>query len=139
MSDQWIHDFIDSRVLDDRFEVEEFDNFTAKINSCSVPIFQNMESPWYLKFEEGGTWKAIEYEDDYDPCGMCIQEGNLTLEHTSITNWYPDQLDEDEDAIDFIKSMFPDAIQISNRNVFKINGELVDFDYMEGIRFGFKN
>ena len=28
---------------------------------------------------------------------------------------------------------------IVNNNEFKINEKLVDFDYMEGIRFGFKN
>jgi len=139
MSVQWIHDFIDSRILDERFEVDEFVDFTATIESCDVPIFHDMKSPWNLLFEfdenEHFKWKAIEYEDEYDPHGECILEGTLKISKTNfLKQWYPDRLDEDPNVIEFVKSMFPfsDVDQlVQERNIFQIDDEIVDFDRME--------
>ena len=94
MSEQWIHDFIDTRILDDRFEVEEFFDFTAVIVSCDVPIFRNLQSPWKLEFEFDQNnhfkWKAVEHEDEDDPHGICVLEGNLKIAKSEYPKqWYP--------------------------------------------------
>ena len=139
MSEQWIHDFIDSRILDDRFEVEEFADFTASIYSCDVPIFRVMKSPWNLSFEFDENnhfkWKAIEYEDEDDPHGICVLEGCLKISKSEFPKqWCPDALDEDLKVLDFIKSIFPySEIEqlVPDRNTFKIDDEMVNFDTME--------
>jgi hypothetical protein len=139
MSEQWIHDFIDTRVLDDRFEVEEFFDFTAVIMSCDVPIFRNLQSPWKLEFEFDQNnhfkWKAVEHEDEDDPHGICVLEGNLKIAKSEYPKrWYPDRLSEDEDAVDFVKAVFPESDVdqlIPERNVFQIDDEMIDFDRME--------
>jgi hypothetical protein len=139
MIEQWIHDFIDTRILDDRFEVEEFFDFTAVVTSCDVPIFRNLQSPWNLEFEFDQNnhfkWKAIEYEDTDDPHGECVLEGNLKLAKIDYPKrWYPDRLDEHIEVIEFVKSIFPESTVeqfIIERNVFQIDDEMIDFDRME--------
>jgi hypothetical protein len=137
MSAQWIHDFIDSRILDDRFEVEEFVDFTATIVSSDIPIFRNLQRPWNLEFsfDENNhfKWKAIEYEDEDDPHGECVLEGNLKIAKTDFPkNWYPDNLDQDPDVLEFVKSIFPDSeVEKYEGNIFEIDNEMIDFDSME--------
>lgn len=144
MSVQWIHNFIDSRILDHRFTVEEFDNFRAKIVNCSVPIFQNMTTPWDLVFDTDGdivTWSAIDYEDEDDPHGILVMNGTLGIEKTNQSNWYPDELDIDSESSKFIEQIFTTAKQVSVRQVYQIEGNIIDFDYMkmkqDCIRFTF--
>jgi hypothetical protein len=138
MSVQWIHDFIDSRILDDRFAVEEFVDFKAVISSCDVPLFRDMQCPWTLSFDfdenDHFKWKAIEYDEEDDLNGTCVLEGVLQITKTDHPkHWNPDGLDEDEDVPEFIKSVFPksEIEHVSVRNVFIINGEMIDFDYMK--------
>jgi len=139
MCDQWVHDFIDTRILDDRFDVEDFTDFTATITNSDVPIFRDLTNTWKLQFEFDQNnhfkWKAIEYEDEDDPHGICVLEGNLKLAKTEYPKkWYPDRLSEDPDTIDFVKAVFPDSDVdqlVPERNVFQIDDEMTDFDRME--------
>ena len=138
MSDQWIHDFIDTRILLDRFNIEEFVDFTVVVNDCDVPIFKNMQSPWNLSFEFDENnhfkWKAIEYENEDDPHGICILEGNMKISKSKFPKqWCPEALDVDEDVINFIKSMFPESYidQTTQPNNFIIDGEVINFNNME--------
>jgi hypothetical protein len=139
MNYQWAHDFIDTRVLDDRFDVDEFDNFRAVIHSSTVPLFQDLKSPWHLVFNidnEQLTWDAIEYEDEDDPHGEVVLSGTLCIKQTG----HPKSLfslEEDDNAIDFIQTIFPKAKQVSYRNVFEIDGMICDFDSMEFVKKGY--
>jgi hypothetical protein len=139
MSLQWIHDFIDSRILDERFEVEDFTDFTAYIDSCDVPLFRDMKRPWNITFEFDENnhfkWKAIEYENEDDQHGTCVLEGNLKISKSEFPKqWIPDGLDVDSKVLEFIKSIFPKSDieqMVPDRNVFKIDDEIVNFDTME--------
>lgn len=135
MNDQWNHDFISDRIITaNKFSIREFDNFTAAIEECDIPIFCDMRYMWDLKFiiNENNklTWEAIEYENGYDDHGMYVMSGHIkviTTPNRTDTRY----LDECEDAFEFIQTLFPSKVnQVSDRNVFEADGNIYDFDNM---------
>jgi predicted transglutaminase-like protease len=51
MSAEYANSFISCLVVGNNFDVDEFDNFTARVTSSKIPIFKNVEYPWSISFE----------------------------------------------------------------------------------------
>lgn len=75
-----MHDYISDVILgSDRFIINDFDNFIAKIDSSTLPLFQNDEN-FYIEFyfeNDVLRWKAYDYENDYDIIGVEFKWGKI--------------------------------------------------------------
>ena len=77
-----MEDYISEELLDERFDVEEFADFRAKINYSCHSLFDGVfDGVWYLDFEESEDgdliWNAIEYEDEDDLHGEVVMAGKI--------------------------------------------------------------
>ena len=138
MSSEYCHTFISNLILGE-FDVAEFDNFTALINSCTHPLFvDSMDAQWDLIFDvtdDKLTWQAIEYPDDDREDGNIVLWGTVqvVVKPTPPSKFTKLCICEDI-AYEFIECLFPpetDVIQPRpNENIFFINSMYYDFDTM---------
>jgi len=144
MSSEYINSFISNLIIDEHFDVEEFENFTAKVNTSRNPLFKNMEYPWSICFEldENSNrlaWIAIEYDHD-ETEDILFDSGTLVLSGTVqivLKDYSSDFLALDvyeDDAYEFISCFFHD-MEITqvypDRNIFFVNGLVYNFDTMK--------
>ena len=152
MSDEYRSNFISNHILNNKFTISEYDNFTAKIEDCDHPVFKwDMKTPWSLQFEVDQNnkliWTAIEYEDE-DDGGTIIRGGTIEVVIKDFRADYETMDVYDEYATEFIETLFPAGTDIEqvaahDENVFMINERYYNFDTMEAdggfIHFEFKN
>lgn len=138
MSLQYCSDFVSDRILHN-FSFEEFDNMTALTVETKLPIFQSMDGEvWDLKFEVNKKlhWEVIHYENRNlhgEEHGISVMTGTVDIKivPNSIYSSRVVYLDIDENAFKFVQTLFSSkVIQISNRSVFGVGGEIYDFDNM---------
>ena len=95
MSNEYSHSFISTLILGNNFDIDEFDNFTASVNSSSVSIFKNMEYPWTISFEINENnklvWQVVEYEFDHHEdymfdSGTIVMNGSIEVVFSDLEN-----------------------------------------------------
>jgi hypothetical protein len=149
MCDEYRSAFISSLILDDNYQVDEYDDFTATIYSSKLPLFKDMQSPWKLKFtiddKDKLAWSAIEYDNEDDMHGTEIMSGNVVVTTKDTPNTtYLIFDDISDDSPRFIETMFPGKPEVRScsDNLFSVDGKLYNFDTMVAddgyIHFDFK-
>ena len=128
MLDEYANCFIDSLVLTDDLEIDEFENFTAVVRGSSLPIFKHMIAPWKLRFDienEKLVWTSIERGTEIDSGHV-----RLCLRDTRVRDFYFDDLNPE--ACDFIGSLFSGnpTVTYVRDNVFDVDGKKYDFGDM---------
>ena len=134
MSDEYRSCFISSLIVDDHFDIDEFDNFKATVDNSSLPIFKDMQKPWKLEFEinddEKLVWRAVEYDDEH---GMEIMSGTVevTVKNTPNTTYNFFDI-TDPDAHEFIETLFPgnNKVRQLEPNIFLVNRSVYNFNTM---------
>ena len=138
MCDFW-HGIVSTRILDCRFGVEELSEFTAKINSCCVPAFQDIVGTWELLFDEEVfrkklEWKAIEFEDCEEEWNMDLYDGGVvyskgkcvlkesTNSRSVVYEALPECDDKREHKCRVISALIPKCSKVEHvkRNKFKV-------------------
>ena len=155
MSNEYSHSFISSLILGNNFDIDEFDNFTARVNSSSIPLFKNMEHPWSISFEIDENnklvWEVFEYEydrrEDYMfDSGTIVMNGGISVVFKDTpSDFHVFDLSENN-AYEFIECLFPSNSEIvqsyPDANIFFVDGIYYNFDTMKGfdkyIHFEFK-
>lgn len=157
MSNEYSHSFISSLIIGNNFDIDEFENFTAHVNSSVVPIFKDLDYPWDICFEINDknklVWMVIEYEYDrhedfmFDS-GTIVMNGGIEVVFSDTPSDFQDFHFCDNYASEFISSLFPEGSKIvqlyPDMNMFLVDGTFYNFDTMRGtgndkyIHFEFK-
>lgn len=122
---EYVSTFIDQCILDDRFTIEEYVDYTATVTNCDIDIFDDMISGWQLKFEwdDDLKWFAIEK-------GILIKEGIVMLNILGDTTEKKTvSLTDHINSIEFIK-LFGSRCKKVGYNVFLIDKITFDFNTM---------
>lgn len=140
MSDEYRNAFISSIIVDDTFDVDEFDNFKATVNTSSLPLFRDMQTPWKLEFTINDSdklaWSAVEYGDGDSMPGLEIMSGTVEVivkNNPNMTYGFFDDIDH-PDAHEFIATMFHGNPKVSQcypkSSVFLVDNVIYNFDTM---------
>jgi hypothetical protein len=140
MSDEYRNSFISSLVIDEHFDVEEFENFTAKIRVTRNPLFKNIEYPWSICFEVDDeknklVWTAIEYDYEEFDSGTLVMSGTVRVVIKDFPSDFLALDVHDENASEFISCFFPVDAEITqvypDKNIFFVSGTVYNFDTMK--------
>lgn len=121
---EYVSTFIDECILDSRFSIREYSDYTATVDDCSIKLFQGLRPGWTLRFEWNDrlVWFA-------DERGIEVMHGYVKFEirPPCTQKMY---LLEHEEAADFIQTIIGPCHQIDT-NVFKSDGMVYDFNTMK--------
>ena len=155
MSNEYNHSFISSLIIGNNFDIDEFENFTARVNSSVVPIFKDLDYPWDICFEINDqnklVWMVIEYEYDrhedfmFDS-GTIVMNGSIEVVFRDTPSDFHVFDMSHANASEFIAVLFPEGSEIvqfyPDMNMFLVDGTFYNFDTMRGttgnIHFEFK-
>jgi len=139
MSDEYRSCFISTFIVDDTFDVDEFDNFKATIYTSSLPLFKDMQNPWKLEFTINDSdklaWSAVEYDKE-EHQGLEIMSGTVevTVKDTPNLTYLAFEELVSEEAHEFIATMFPGNPKVSQCHsescVFLVDDVRYNFDTM---------
>ena len=121
---EYVSTFIDECILDNRFSISEYSDYTATVDDCSIQIFQDLRPGWSLRFEWNDRleWFA-------DERGIEVMSGYVKFE-VGTPQKIKTYLLEHEEAADFIQGIIGPCEQIDT-NVFKSDGKTYDFNTMK--------
>lgn len=137
---EYVSTFIDECILDSRFSIREYSDYTATVDDCSIQIFQDLRPGWTLRFDWNDhlEWfvdeRGVEVMNGYvvwfaDERGIEVMNGYVKFEirPPCTRKMY---LLEHEEAADFIQTIIGPCHQIDT-NVFKSDGMVYDFNTMK--------
>ena len=142
---EYNHSFISSLVIGNNFDIDEFENFTARVNSSTIPLFKDLDYPWDICFEINEknklVWMVIEYEyGRHEDCmfdsGTIAMNGGIEVVFGDTPSYFQDFQVCDDYASEFIACLFPEGSEIiqlyPDQNMFLVNKIFYNFDTMMG-------
>ena len=120
---EYVSAFISECILDDRFTVTEYTDYTATVDSCDIELFRDMKRGWNLRFEWNERLEWFAEERDIEVMRGYIKF--VALESVCVQT----NLETHENASEFINVIIGDCVQTSP-NVFRTHELEYNFNTM---------
>lgn len=121
--DEYVSTFISECILDDRFVITEYTDYTATVDSCDIEIFRDLKREWKLRFEWNERLEWFADEGDIEVMRGYIRF--VALESLCVQT----NLEIHDNASEFIKVIIGNCVQ-TRPNVFRTRELEYNFNTM---------